>query len=174
MIPSPAQINYKGGENKILNNFHEFFARPKLGEPCFKERKEFQGFQEYHILEGEKTLRRHSINTLSAQSTLVINMIPGCAALGPLKSLATFSYCGCILERIMRIISYCKLGYIKHKIIKIIPYNFCKQGTWKPVIGQKETTSWYQNNGANNEVNQTAQSLQLDWSLCYLKMIPGM
>ena len=31
------------------------------------------------------------INTFNAQSTLVINMIPGCTASGPLKSLATFS-----------------------------------------------------------------------------------
>ena len=32
-----------------------------------------------------------SINTFNAQSTLVINMIPGCTASGPLKSLATLS-----------------------------------------------------------------------------------
>lgn len=41
-------------------------------------------------LKGNK-LRRHFINTFNAQSTLVINMIPGCTALGPVKSLATFS-----------------------------------------------------------------------------------
>jgi hypothetical protein len=39
----------------------------------------------------KKKSRRQYIYTFEAQSTLVINTMPGCTASGPLKSLATFS-----------------------------------------------------------------------------------
>jgi hypothetical protein len=45
-----------------------------------------------------KRNQEDGIYTFKAQSTLVINAIPGCTASGPLKSLATFSYWGCVFE----------------------------------------------------------------------------
>lgn len=67
---------------------------------------------------SNEIVAQHSIRTFEAQSTLLINMIPGWAASAPLKIFATFSYCGCSSYEFLSITNIGKQNkkksYIQH------------------------------------------------------------